>query len=410
MNLKAKLKQMKSHLEEVEHVIDTESHRRDDDKQDEIQESFKQLGFHPFYFEGETAYRKKIVYPFSDGERDLFQQLHLMTEYWGESMGSHPLSTSGRSPEELLFFDTETTGLSHGAGNRIFLIGYARVRREGMEVTQHLLKDPGHETAFLTGFLDELNRSDYIVSYNGKSFDWPQVKSRHALLQAMLPSLPETGHIDLLHAARRLWKDELPSCRLAVVEEEKLGITRVDDVPGRMAPILYQEYLFDQHPHALKGIIEHNDQDVRTLVRLYLEITERYLGGHRPMTWKEHLGAAKWAEQVSQYELAELHYTKTIQSEDVSAEVYYHHGQLMKKLKRYDEAKHCLLKATHAKSEVSLKASLELAKLFEHQLKEPCKALQLILGYEEVDQEHLFRKHEIQKRIGRLEKKCRGFH
>lgn len=408
MNMKAKLKQMKSHLQEVEHVNDSELYR--DHEHDIIQESFMQMGFYPFYFENETAYRKKTYYPFSNQEGDLFKQLHSLTDYWEESTGSHPLSTSGRSPEELLFFDTETTGLSHGAGNRIFLIGYAKVRHEGVEVTQHLLKDPGHETAFLTGFLDELKKSDYIVSYNGKSFDWPQVKSRHTFLQETLPALPKTGHIDLLHAARRLWKDELPSCRLAVVEEEKLGIKRLDDVPGRMAPVMYQDYLFDQNPHALEGIIKHNDQDVRSLVLLYLDISRRYLGEQRTMSWRECFGAAKWAEQVDEYDLAKRHYTKIEQIGEVSAEVYYHQGKLMKKLKRYDEAEKCLLQATHSTGKVSLEASLELAKLYEHQFKEPCKALHLIHGYEEQDQYFLSHKDEIVKRIGRLQKKCHGFH
>lgn len=409
MNLKAKLKQMKSHLQETDEKESISMQQVNPKEQDttEMQQTFMHMGFHPFYFEDEMAYRKKTVYPFSKTQGNLFEQLLVLTSYWESSTIPHPLSSSGRTPESLLFFDTETTGLSHGAGNRIFLIGYARVRRDGIEVTQHLLKDPGNETAFLTGFLDELNKEDYLVSYNGKSFDWPQVKSRHTFLQTMLPALPKTGHIDLLHAARRFWKDELPSCKLAVVEEEKLGLTRHDDVPGRMAPILYQDYLFDQKPDILRGIIQHNDQDVRSLVLLYLEITRRYLAMENDMTSEERFGAAKWADQLQQYDLAQRHYTELKMSGKATEETDYFYGKLMKKLKHFDQAERCFVYAVSGSGKVSTQAALELAKLYEHQLKDPCKALETVRQYEG---HPAFDNNDAQRRLERLQKKCCEFH
>ncbi|MCK9907287.1 ribonuclease H-like domain-containing protein, partial [Frankia sp. Cpl3] len=82
---------------------------------------------------------------------------------------------------------------------------------------------------------EQAAQSKDLVTYNGKAFDWPQVKTRHTLLRDSVPELPIFGHFDLLHGARRLWKDELESCRLANIEREKLGSFRQDDVPGYMA-------------------------------------------------------------------------------------------------------------------------------------------------------------------------------
>ena len=47
-----------------------------------------------------------------------------------------------------------------------------------------------------------------MVTYNGKAFDWPQVKTRHTLIREHVPKLPPFGHFDLYHAARRMWKHQ----------------------------------------------------------------------------------------------------------------------------------------------------------------------------------------------------------
>ena len=99
-----------------------------------------------------------------------------------------------------------------------------------------------------------------LVTYNGKSFDWPQVKTRHTFVRDQVPRLPAFGHYDLLHAARRLWKQELPSLRLSVVEQHILGISRGNDTPGQMAPLLYFDYLKSQDPKDIMPVFFHNER------------------------------------------------------------------------------------------------------------------------------------------------------
>ena len=83
-----------------------------------------------------------------------------------------------------------------------------------------------------------LKTVDYttLVTYNGRAFDWPQVKTRHTLVRDHVPKLPSFGHFDLLHASRRMWKNKLESVKLANVEENILGVVRENDIPGYLAP------------------------------------------------------------------------------------------------------------------------------------------------------------------------------
>ena len=60
-----------------------------------------------------------------------------------------------------------------------------------------------------------------IVSYNGKSFDMPLLKTRFIMNRLAVPALPP--HLDLVHLARRIHKARLKSHTLATIEGEVLG-------------------------------------------------------------------------------------------------------------------------------------------------------------------------------------------
>lgn len=375
---------MKNHLQvedKIERPVEELKERIEVKKFDQgngMETEFKEMGFEPFYFDGERSYRKRLLYPF-DGERDrlLVDSFHRLKSFWEENDHDHPLSFRGKSLDRLLFFDTETTGLSTGAGNVIFLIGYARLTEEGIEVTQHLLESPSDEAAFLSGFLEDFAEDDYLVSYNGKSFDWPQVKSRHAFIRKQLPKLPSFGHIDLLHSARRLWKHELPSCRLSIVEEHKLHIYRKHDIPGSMAPILYFDYLHDKDPLHLKGVIDHNDQDVRSLVYLYEEIARKlFFSKEVRSSSMEHFYIGDWFEKLSMYEWAETHYKKAIECSTQSfSQGYFRLGLLYKKMGEKKKAIDNLETSIDKSAFPPVEAWIELSKYAEHDEKNVAKAL-----------------------------------
>ncbi|MDR6549679.1 ribonuclease H-like domain-containing protein [Paenibacillus qinlingensis] len=169
--------------------------------------------------------------------------------------------------EELLFFDTETTGLGVGAGNVPFMVGIGFYTGELFTVEQLMIRNPAEEHAMLVYLKELLERYTHIVSYNGRTFDWPILKNRFVLNRLSLDD-SELLQLDLLYPSRSLWRNTLPSCRLSKVEESRLGFERVDDVPGSTAPTLYFQYLAEKDPSVLEGVFIHNEHDIVTLAAL----------------------------------------------------------------------------------------------------------------------------------------------
>ncbi len=190
---------------------------------------------------------------------------------------THPhvlLSSSFQETEDFLFLDIETLGLKD---RPIILIGAAKVIGDRMEVVQYLLPDPTCENAVLEGFMSDLDGGSTFVTFNGRSFDLPFIRSR--LRHHGIPGDLSGNHLDLLHFSRRTYKRQLPNCRLQTLEEHLFGIKRHDDVPSSMVPGFYSTYLETGNIGPLIPIVEHNKQDVITLARilsrLYQELGDK---------------------------------------------------------------------------------------------------------------------------------------
>ncbi len=131
-----------------------------------------------------VLFKRVVTYPldYKHGHyelRELFDAIQL----WEESGKEHPYAVT--FDDTLVFFDTETTGLK-GVGTHIFLLGFLETDEEQFTLTQYILADPSNEAALL--FESKLwQRAVTIVSYNGKSFDWPQLETRWTLNQAAYP-------------------------------------------------------------------------------------------------------------------------------------------------------------------------------------------------------------------------------
>lgn len=166
--------------------------------------------------------------------------------------------------DDVLFFDTETTGLAGGTGTRAFMIGTAQWRGDGLHVRQWLMTTLGAERDLLTAFADTLRRNTVLASYNGKSYDAPLLATRFRL--ARLPNpLAGLDHIDLLYPTRRRYKGRWENCRLATIERQVLGIVREDDLPGSEAPAAWLNYLRGGSARNLCRIADHNRQDLASL-------------------------------------------------------------------------------------------------------------------------------------------------
>ncbi len=168
--------------------------------------------------------------------------------------------------DEILFLDTETTGLSHGAGTVAFLVGVGYFEEEYFIVRQYLMRDYDEETFLLQNVLGHLSGKKHLCTFNGASFDMPLLDSRFTMQRMRNPY--RLQHIDLLHVARRVWKMRLKSCRLSRLEEMVLGITREDDLPGALVPERYFQYLKTRDFSLLDDILEHNGQDIISLAHL----------------------------------------------------------------------------------------------------------------------------------------------
>jgi uncharacterized protein YprB with RNaseH-like and TPR domain len=169
--------------------------------------------------------------------------------------------------EELVFFDTETTGLGHGAGNVAFMVGLGYWQSGTFVVEQLFIRNPSEELAMLSYLKKKLEGFRFMVSYNGKSFDWPLLQTRFVMHRMRGPE-PEPYHLDFLYASRSLWRHTLPSCKLGKVEETQLDFVREDDVPGSMAPALYFLYLAEKKPGSIAPVFEHNGLDILSLAGL----------------------------------------------------------------------------------------------------------------------------------------------
>jgi uncharacterized protein YprB with RNaseH-like and TPR domain len=188
-----------------------------------------------------------------------------------------------------MFLDLETCGF---AGSMVFLAGVVWHVGEALVVDQLLARDYAEEKAVLQTFWQIASRNRVLVTFNGKSFDWPMVHDRstrhhlghdwHDAAQAAASEpkeswgqndqRPELTHCDLLHHARRRWKALLPNCKLQTLERFICRRSRRDDLPGAQVPAAYHQFVRTGEAHQVGAILHHNALDLLTLVQVTLEL------------------------------------------------------------------------------------------------------------------------------------------
>ncbi|USK32267.1 ribonuclease H-like domain-containing protein [Bacillus sp. F19] len=374
MSLKGKLNRLKTHMS-----LEGSSETVQTAHSEEIPnlEKWNALDAKPFWFDGEYCMVRERTFPL-DYKHGLYQmgEFHRAVSLWNERNSLHPLSSKDHDSFELFFFDTETTGLGGGAGNTIFLLGHAQVFHDKVVVKQHFLPKPGNEVALYQSFLSHVNTKT-LVTYNGKAFDWPQVKTRHTLVREQVPKLPAFGHFDLFHAARRLWKSSLESVKLSIVEKEILGIEREHDVPGYLAPMLYFTFVQSQDPDHIEGVMIHNEIDILSLITLYTHLSYRILFPGVEATDTEQYEVARWLLSAGDQETAfDTFRSVADRSEAKEFEAKFEMAMHLKRKKQLKEALplfHSVAECTSLKQKA--KAAVELAKYYEHKEKNYEKAL-----------------------------------
>ena len=174
-------------------------------------------------------------------------------------------------PRQWLFLDTETTGITGGTGTYPFLVGLAWWDAGGLEVEQLFMRDYSDEHSLLVALAERLDERPVLVTFNGKSFDWPLLETRYRMTRAIRPPVLR-AHLDFLHPARSLWRLRIGSVRLAELELKILGWNRGSDMNSCLIPEIYFDYLRGGSPEALLPIFHHNQMDLRGLAALAARI------------------------------------------------------------------------------------------------------------------------------------------
>ncbi|MGB5451262.1 MAG: ribonuclease H-like domain-containing protein [Sedimenticolaceae bacterium] len=269
---------------------------------------------------------------------------------------------------DWVYIDTETTGLSGGAGNLAFMVGAARYTDERrLEVRQYVLGSFASEARMLRELFDWVGSDAVLVSYNGKCFDLPLLIGR--LRMHRINATPGvSGHLDLMYSVRRAYRRHWPDCRLQTAERRLLGLSRVGDLPGAEAPAAWQSWLREGDTRQLLRVLEHNYQDVVSLALLHQRLPMDYAGSGRAdldhaaigRAWRD-AGRDDLARRVWEFAGSRLDANGSLQL-----------ARLYRQQRQWRLAR-AVWQRLHARG--NAEAALELSKYYEHRRRDYQRAL-----------------------------------
>jgi len=293
-------------------------------------------------------------------------------------------SIAGLDVRRMLLVDTETTGLAGGTGTIPFLVGLAWFEDESLHVEQLLLPRLGEEGPLLRLLAERIAASSMLVSYNGKSFDWPLLRTRFVMNRVPVPALPP--HLDLLHCARRVFKRRIEAVRLVHLEQQVLGFHREDDIAGADIPAAYLGWLRGADATLIAQVVEHNASDIIALAAVLSALHDRFAELRTEDDPRDHLSLAHVALRAEDHVRAHAFARAAADgggSHALTSEAF----ALLAKLERLrgDDAAavtalRSAIDAAHAGAHGSAALHLTLAKLYEHKLRDPERALEHALA------------------------------
>ena len=307
-------------------------------------------------------------YPVHDSHGN--HEINLSSSLSGISVWLNESLITQTSIEEYCFLDTETSGLSGGTGTYAFLIGAGRFLDGKFHLSQFFMRDPSEEFAQLMALDAFLGSTKILVTFNGKAFDVPLLNTRY-MMQGSQPLIKNFIQIDLLHLARRMWRNHLTSRSLGNLEAEILGVNRSsDEVPGWMIPQLYFDYLHSGDARPMKNVFYHNAIDILSMVTLLNRIAELI---NKPLDiqniHKNELAAlGNIYEDLGESDLAAQLYELSLQDsdwDDNDWNTLQRLSYLHKKLENFQSA---IVLWEKAALHGHIYAHIELAKYFEHRI------------------------------------------
>lgn len=290
-------------------------------------------------------------------------------------------------PERTLFLDTETTGLSGGAGTVAFLVGVGYVQNDAFVVEQYLMRDYSAEPEMLARLSDRMSQFDACVTFNGKSFDIPLLKARYTMCR-MLEQYREMEQLDLLHAARRVWKLRLGRCRLSDLEERILGRARCGDLPGSEVPQRYFEYLRTGNETLLEDVILHNRLDVVSMLSILVKLADVYAQPEQQTHQQDLFSLGKALERQGELQHARELYRlsaipasagtiSALSERSLAGQANWRQYLLLRRCRDWEAARNVLLQMIKRR-QLNEVPYVELAKIAEHHARDIPSALDYV--------------------------------
>ena len=310
-----------------------------------------------------------------------------------ELLGSNvQASVQSSLSERLLFLDLETTGLAGGAGTYAFLVGCGwfespsapRCQVGCFRTRQFLLTDFAAERALLEAVGELASNLACIVTYNGKTFDLPLLETRFSLQRMPMP-FAEVAHVDMLHPARRMWREEDVECRLTFLEQALCGHEREGDVPGFEIPSRYFHYVRSGDPRPLQPVFEHNRLDIVSLAMVTARAAQLLEEGpSAAATAREAFGLGRLYERAGLLDDALRSFARAVdetrktgarayEKDTTRVEALRAAAVLLRRLRRFEEAARLwrdLLAAPQCPSAYAREASEALAVHHEHRVRD----------------------------------------
>jgi len=283
-------------------------------------------------------------------------------------------------PDKILFIDTETTGLAGGTGTYVFMVGVGFFEDNEFLVQQYFMRDYGEENALLQAISQVLQGKTGLISYNGKSYDVPTLHTRCVLNRNPI-SWENYKHLDLLHASRRLWRKSINSCTLQNVEQNILGFRREGDIPGWEIPSLYFDFLRNRDYKPLLPVFKHNVMDILSMVTITVNICRAFTGYEKLQHDRYDLiGIIKTFEELGKHQKAAHACEVFLEYETLPEliQIMLKNAALLKKMHRLDEAEHVWHRVIDKAKSFNPVPYTELAKYYEHKLRDINKALEIV--------------------------------
>ena len=279
--------------------------------------------------------------------------------------------------------------MAGGTGTYAFLVGVGRYNGDTFELAQFFMRDPSEEPAMLEALLEFLAPARALVTFNGKAFDAPLLKTRYLLHSipspltdfvesADSPTRSPLAHLDLLPLARRLWRDRLPSRALKYLEENILGLPRTtEEVPGYEIPWLYFDYLRSGDATPLKGVFYHNAMDVVAMAALLSHVAAML---HDPFDGRvqhglDFIAMGKLFEDLGDWDHAARLFEHGLTHELTEADFGSAVERLSHLQKRRGDIGEAVRLWEEAAAQGHIYAHVELAKHYEHRVRDREEAL-----------------------------------